>query len=97
MSVEGDNGLMGAPVHLPSAGPETITEMTPCATVTPTQSLAGPSDVVRLDLGCNRGQDQVLAQWNHHSSSALQQQACAYHALKSVFKLFWNPESFIAP
>jgi hypothetical protein len=39
VSVDGDNGPMGALTHLPSAGPESITEMTPRATVTLTQSL----------------------------------------------------------
>jgi hypothetical protein len=46
VSVDGDNGPMGALTHLQSASPETITEMTPSATVTLAQSLrcgeAGP-------------------------------------------------------
>ena len=73
MSVDGDNWPMGALTHLPHASPETITETTPGATVTLTQSLqlaatgscsvtaVTPLDVVRLDLGRDRGQGQVLA------------------------------------
>jgi hypothetical protein len=38
VSVDGDNGRRGALIHLPYASPETITEVTPSATVTLTQS-----------------------------------------------------------
>ncbi len=38
VSVDGSNGQRGALVHLPDASPEAITEETPSANVTPTQS-----------------------------------------------------------
>jgi hypothetical protein len=60
---------MGALTHLPHASPETITETTPGATVpwppvqscSVTRTAVTPLDVVRLDLGRDRGQGQVLA------------------------------------
>ncbi len=43
------------------ASPETITEVTPRVPV-PMSHQHSPLDVVRLDLGRDRAQDQVLAQ-----------------------------------
>jgi hypothetical protein len=64
VSVDGGNGQLerGALVHLPYASPEleTITEVTPSATVTPTQSLGCGEAAGPLDLGRDRAQDQVL-------------------------------------
>ncbi len=67
--------------------------MTPCATVTLAATRCSPPDVVRIDLGRDRGRDQVLVQWNH---SALQQQACVFHARDQVCILV-TLESFITP
>jgi hypothetical protein len=63
VSVDGPGaiGQRGTLVHLPYDSPETITEETPSATVTPTHC-GNPMDVARLDLGRDRAQDQVLAQ-----------------------------------
>ncbi len=70
--VDGDIGQRGALIHLQHASPETITEETPSATVTPTHC-GSPMDVVRLDLrvGRDRAQDQVLAQELAQTISAL--------------------------
>ena len=64
--------------------------MTPCAAGT-LAHCGSPSDVVRLDLGRDRGQDQVLAHWprNH---SALQQQTVAlvHFMLQCLYYKLWS-------
>jgi hypothetical protein len=70
VSVDGNIGHRGALVPLPLASPETITEETPSATVTPTQSLGRGK--ARQNKGPSPGTGV-----RHCSVAILKLQACA--------------------